>query len=425
VRQRLFLVLVGVLPLHTVFLAAWISWKPFLVLTLVLAVWDLKDGFKDRTWPWHRRASLALALLLVVLATGFPDPPYRERFIRLLLAVVVGGLLMLVAEKSLREPGAVDRALRVVFWTGAGIGLTAVILSLPLLGLFGDDVINRFAEPPPFRFWKPAYLKGGFLALSNWHQDPGYSAAWAVLWGSLALIASLRGLGTRRWWLDGAVIGGLWYTSVMAFSRTGWVSFPLALAVTAALARRNRMASLGQAFKRIGIAAFSAAMILGAMFAVDVPKRGGDLDLQFAFRLRQGWDLLADITGLFASSEAFADRFNPSEERADVWPEYLAMFKSEPLTGVGLGVAWESNSIKQEPHNLVLELISESGLIGAAAFGLLMWVIISGGGGVIGAAALTAAFLHSVTQTVLFEPTWWFAAALLMSGKIGSEAPAA
>jgi O-antigen ligase len=211
----------------------------------------------------------------------------------------------------------------------------------------------------------------------------------------------------------------------MAFSRTGWVSFPLALAVTAALARRNRMASLGQAFKRIGIAAFSAAMILGAMFAVDVPKRGGDLDLQFAFRLRQGWDLLADITGLFASSEAFADRFNPSEERADVWPEYLAMFKSEPLTGVGLGVAWESNSIKQEPHNLVLELISESGLIGAAAFGLLMWVIISGGGGVIGAAALTAAFLHSVTQTVLFEPTWWFAAALLMSGKIGSEAPAA
>ena len=37
------------------------------------------------------------------------------------------------------------------------------------------------------------------------------------------------------------------------------------------------------------------------------------------------------------SDVAFGDRFEPSEERADVWPEYWEMFKSNPILGVGLG----------------------------------------------------------------------------------------
>ena len=60
-RERLFLVMVGLLPLHTVYLSAWISWKPFLVLVGGLGVWDLVDGIRFRTWPWHRQASRSLA----------------------------------------------------------------------------------------------------------------------------------------------------------------------------------------------------------------------------------------------------------------------------------------------------------------------------------------------------------------------------
>ena len=58
-RERLFLVMVAVLPLHTVFLSAWISWKPYLVLVGVLAIWDLIEGVRVRAFPWHRRVSLA------------------------------------------------------------------------------------------------------------------------------------------------------------------------------------------------------------------------------------------------------------------------------------------------------------------------------------------------------------------------------
>jgi hypothetical protein len=95
------------------------------------------------------------------------------------------------------------------------------------------------------------------------------------------------------------------------------------------------------------------------------------------------------------------------------------MFQSDPITGVGLGVGWETNSVGQEPHSLWLELGAETGLIGVAAFILLLAAILRSGAGVVGGAALVAAFLPSFTQTVLFEPTWWFAAGLFLGGKVG------
>ena len=55
VRDRLFLVMVALLPLHTVYLSAWVSWKPYLVILGLLGFWDLLDGLRLRVWPWHPR----------------------------------------------------------------------------------------------------------------------------------------------------------------------------------------------------------------------------------------------------------------------------------------------------------------------------------------------------------------------------------
>ncbi|MCA1734754.1 MAG: hypothetical protein LC739_01145 [Actinobacteria bacterium] len=76
-RQRLFLAMVAVLPLHTVYLSAWISWKPFMVLLGVLAGWDLIEGLRQRTWLWHPRVSLAFLALLVAVAIGWLSPGLR------------------------------------------------------------------------------------------------------------------------------------------------------------------------------------------------------------------------------------------------------------------------------------------------------------------------------------------------------------
>lgn len=415
--DRIFLAMVAVLPLHTVFVSAWISWKPFLALLVALVSVDVAVAVRARTWPWHRRVGWALGAFALAIVPGLPsEPVQRERFVQLGLALGVGAAVLLVSERRLRREGMVDRVLRVVFVTSGLMGASAVALSLVALGTFGPGAIEAVnGLPGVFRVMKPAYLTSGFVALTNWHQDPGYSAAWSVLWSVLCLFAALRGKGSGRRWIDGAVIGGLWFGVVMAFSRTGWVSLVVATALTAGVAVRR-----GARFREIGLrhlaAGLTALVLLVGVGVADVPQVGGDLDLQFAFRLSQGWDLLADLTGLFEGSGSFADRFDVSEERADVWPEYIAMFRSHPVLGVGLGVGWVTSSIRQEPHNIALELLAETGLVGAAAFLALLGTIVVSGGGALGAVALATAFLPALTQTVLFEPTWWFASALFLAG---------
>jgi hypothetical protein len=328
-RRRLFLVMVAVLPVHTIFLSAWISWKPFLVLLIVLAGLDLVEGVRDRTWPWSKPVSLALGVFLAAVLIGWPASVYLERYVRLFLALLVGALVLAVTERSLRSEGMVDRTLRVVFWSGAAMAVTGFLASLVLVGAFGERTLDAINDIPGlYRVAKPAYLKTGFLALTNWHQDPGYGAAWSNLWAVLALVAGARKPVSGRGWLDAIVVGGLAFAVVMAFSRTGWLALVLGLAFTSWLLVHRGWCTGREIARRVGAAVLTIVLLLAAVGAADVSERGGDLDLQFAFRFSQGWDLLASITGLFATSDSFADSFDESEERADVWPEYLQMFRT-------------------------------------------------------------------------------------------------
>lgn len=408
--------MVAVLPLHTVFLSAWISWKPFLVVLAVLVVTDLADGVRARAWPYRGPVTAALGFFFVTVAIGFPAPEFRDRFARLALALVVGALVMLVTDRMLRVSGMPERFFRVVFWTGAAMAVTAVAVAVLSVGAFGGDAIDAVNRlPGVFRVTKPAYLESGFIAVTNWHQDPGFGAAWAVVWSMLVVLASVRGSGTRFWWIDSLVLGGLGLWVVMAFSRTGWVALPIATGlVTWGLVRVG--VRWHEPVRRMAVAGALTVALIAGVWSTDVPEVGGDLDLSFAFRLSQGWDLLADLTGLFDSSEAFADRFRPSEERADVWPEYLALFKAHPVFGAGLSVGWQTNSIGQEPHNLALELLSETGVVGFTAWLILVGVVIRTGSGPVMGAVLAVTFLPAMTQTVLFEPTWWFAAGCFLAG---------
>ena len=72
----------------------------------------------------------------------------------------------------------------------------------------------------------------------------------------------------------------------------------------------------------------------------------------------------------------------------------------------------------QEPHNLGLQLLGETGIIGLVSFIGLAAVVARYGGGTIGAVALTVVAASIVTQTVLFEPTLWFAGSLYL-GRAG------
>lgn len=418
-RQRLMLLMVFALPLHTLFLSQWISWKPFLILLVAIAVFDLADGWSARRWPWHVPGTLALALFLVLMATSWTDAGYPGRFSRLLLALGVGGMVMLVVERGLREPGSTKLILRTVFLSAAALGASAVVFAIVGVGALGDGAIDAVNDiPGVYRVFKPAYLTEGFVAVTNWHQDPGYAAAWMNLWAALVLVAAGRGRASGWWWVDGAVIGALGLGTFMTMSRTGWLGFAVGLGAAALILALKDRAALRPIFLRLLSGGLVFVVLLGIVAAVDRNDVGSDLDQAIAFRLDQSFTLEAGDAGELGGTEGVVDA------RSVVWPQYVDAFLDNPLRGIGLGTGWATPDM-QEPHNLVLELLGETGLLGVLGFAVLFGVVVFYGRGTVGAIALTVALIAAATQTVLFEPTWWFAAGLYLGWAGVARSPAA
>ena len=122
---------------------------------------------------------------------SWPGPSAGATFWRLLLGLIAGGLALLVTG---RHANRTQDVLNVVFWSGAAMAGTALILTMVTNGVFGAGAVESVND-----IWlidrvnKPAYLASGFIALTNWHQDPGYSALWTNVWIALSLVGIGRG----------------------------------------------------------------------------------------------------------------------------------------------------------------------------------------------------------------------------------------
>ena len=407
-RTWLLCALVLVLPLHTLFVRAWVSWKPFLGLLIALAAWDVLDGIRRRSWPWHRQASIAVGVFLAVgAASWFGEIPDAQS-LRLWLALGVGSLLLLVVERALRVDGAGRVVMRSIVWSAAALAASAVALSFVVIGTFGGEIVESIdAIPGVYRVAKAAYLTQGFVALTNWHQDPGYAAAWMNLWAALVLVAWFRGWGFGRWWVNALIVGGLGAGTFMTMSRTGWLGFLVAVsAASAFLIFKDRLPAT--TVLRFVAASGAVTVVLVALFwVVDRPDLGADLDVEVAYRITQGASLGDPVDGPSGIQDT----------RSVVWPRYVAAFRSNPAFGNGLGTGWGTPGV-QEPHNLGLQLLGETGIVGLLAFVGLIFVVGRYGAGTIGAVALTVVAASAFTQTVLFEPTLWFAGALYL-GRTG------
>lgn len=413
VRRWLVVALVFLLPLHTVFVPAGISWKPFLLLLIVLVVWDAVDGLRERRWPWDVRASIAVGVLLVATTVGWAGLP-EARGARLWLALLAGTLLLLVGERSLRTFSLDRPMLRAVVWSAVVMAATAAVLSFALVGAFGADVIESIDSVPGIdRVGKATYLNEGFVALTNWHQDPGYAAAWMNLWAALVMAAWARGWAFSRWWLNAAIIGGLGAGTFMTMSRTGWFGYVVAIGIAALFVHFREQVSWSRLLRMLGVALAVGVLLVTAFWSVDRPGVGTDLAEALEYRLTQGASLGAPIEG-------FVDEgIGAQDTRSVVWPRYVNAYQTHPISGIGLGVGWGTPNM-QEPHNLGLQLLGETGLLGLFAFLAVAYVVVRWGGGTIGAIAIVVVASTAMTQTVLFEPTLWFSGALYL-GKAGVD----
>ena len=413
VRRWLVVALVFLLPLHTVFVPAGISWKPYLLILITLVVWDAVDGIRGRRWPWDFRASIAAGALLVATTIGWSGLP-AARGARLWLALLAGTLLLLVVERSLREFDLDRPILRAVVWSAVAMAATAAVLSFAIVGTFGADLIEAIDDVPGIdRVGKATYLTEGFVALTNWHQDPGYAAAWMNLWAALVIATWARGWAFSRWWLNATVVGGLGAGTFMTMSRTGWLGFVVAVGAAALFVHfRDRIPWPG-VLRLIGAAFAVGVLLVAAFWVADRPGVGTDLAEAVEYRLSQGASLGAPIDGFVEEGIGLQDT------RSVVWPRYVDAYQTHPISGIGLGVGWATPGM-QEPHNLGLQLLGETGLLGLFAFAAVAYVVVRWGGGTIGAVALVVVASTAMTQTVLFEPTLWFSGALYL-GKAGVD----
>ena len=405
-HRRLFVALIALLPLHTVFVDAWVSWKAWLILVALVATLDL---ILNRDYPWSRRLSVVLIIFGVAVAASWPGSRVKPTYYTLLLGLGAAGLLLLVMARN--AAGRTDLVLRTVYWSAAAMGITGLLIALASNGTFGYWAVFGLNDLPlVFRVNRPAYLISGFVTVTNWHQDPGYAAAWTNLWLVLTVIATARGLGSKRRWVDASVIGGLALASVLTYSRTGWLGLTVA-AIAGVIAARREHPDRGRRALRVVLGgAAIAAVLLAGVAAVDPQDLGGDVLYSLNYRT----NYLFDLTG----GDDFVD---PSliiqDNRRDVWGYYLGRFVDSPLRGIGLGTGWGTLGL-QEPHNLVIELLGETGLLGLAGFLLLAITVARNGGGTVGGTALLVALVPSMTQTVLFEPSLWMAAGLWLAGRV-------
>ena len=405
--------LVFLLPLHTVFVPAGISWKPYLLILIALVVWDAIDGLGERRWPWDRRASIAVGVLLVVTTVGWSGLP-EARGARLWLALLAGTLLLLVVDRALREFNLDRSVVRAVVWSAVAMAITATVLSFAIVGTFGADVIEAIDDLPGIdRVGKATYLNEGFVALTNWHQDPGYAAAWMNLWAALVMAAWARGWAFSRWWLNAAIVGGLGAGTFMTMSRTGWLGFVVAVAAAALFVHFRERIPWLLLLRLLGVAFAVGVLLVAAFWIADRPGVGTDLAEAVEYRLSQGASLGAPIEGFVEEG------IGAQDTRSVVWPRYVEAYQTHPISGIGLGVGWATPGM-QEPHNLALQLLGETGLLGLFAFAAVVYVIVRWGGGTIGAIALVVVASTAITQTVFFEPTLWFSGALYL-GKAGVD----
>ena len=96
-----------------------------------------------------------------------------------------------------------------------------------------------------------------------------------------------------------------------------------------------------------------------------------------------GWFALpAQYQQRYAS--IFSDEIDPSSQgRIDAWKAGWGMFKANPITGIGVDCfplayasgRYSDTRVLLRPHNLYIQIISELGIVGLAAFGALIYYI--------------------------------------------------
>ncbi|MGB2953159.1 MAG: O-antigen ligase family protein [Gaiellaceae bacterium] len=377
-------------PVGVVFLASFagfVGWTGFSML------WSIEPG---RSWSYFDRgiAYLAFAVLGLYVGAHVRD---AVRVVAVGLAVLIAvavawGLAGKIVPRIAPDNGRVARLhIPVSYWNAFAL---LIAMGLPI----GVWLASRREHRPVVRAAGVLFLYASVVALLLTYSRGGIA---------VAVLAILASIAVARPWLEaaaalalsvpaGAAVAG-W-----AFTRPGiakdqrsygervhdgaWFGVALVLvgalvaALACLLARRELERPLGAERRRlVGRAAVvtacvaTAAAVAVVAVRVDPSRLGHELASQTAPNVSQSPGRLASLS---------------SSSRWDWWQEAWRAFRAKPLRGTGAGSFELTNYLLRkntfyvaEPHNVALQFMSETGIIGfllaavAAAAALLGAVV--------------------------------------------------
>jgi O-antigen ligase len=312
-----------------------------LALILIIGV-AYRLVVRKGTIIWTKEASLAIILSAVVLVSSVytPAPGYgQEKAVRFMTLTLLAFVVPLIVVQGSQE------------------------LNRFLLGTLGIGLILAVE----------GILEGGerFTAFGSNTLALGYGAGPAIL---IALFSFLPGLRTGALKVTTIVIIGVLSAAMIGSGSRGplpalIVSVAATFLLSLALGYKRKFMLLSVvAMTGIVVFVFSSPLIPPASLSrFDLLLNGGEIQLQ---RSSAG-------TRLF------------------YWRQSLALFSKHPLVGGGAGAFARfisGQDIREYPHNIVLELASETGLVGLTIFACLLLFVVQN--------LLSALHVSTLTQGV-------------------------
>jgi hypothetical protein len=404
--------------------AAFVGWQGFSML------WSIEA---DRTWNYVNRALVYLAFFVLGLAVGTMRraPRYVAGWLAVVTAAAIG--CALATKIFPRLSTETERVARL----SSPIGYWNV---LALLTVFALPLALWIAAPRSRPDWLRAvavvYLYAALVALLLTFSRGGVAVglAAAALWLAIGRprVESAAALGVAL--VPALAVGG-WAFSRPGLTKDGqprslqvhdgrWFGFALALGAIGAFAvaywisRFERRRPLSAVWRvRVGRAGVAAAVVavaigIGALVAAGItPSRVlHKFNEPVARSQGQGSNNLTNLS---------------SSSRWNWWQEAWKSWRAHPVLGTGAGTfdlthrkLRVDGTVATEPHNLPLQFLSETGIVG---FILFLGIAVVGAGALVetlrrlegedllAAAALTVALFAYVTHGVV-DFDWDFVA---------------
>ncbi len=326
------------------------------VILISLLISFMLRALQRRTfWLTLSPYAPAYLLFLIALLSSFWHMQAITRGLEVCVFMIFTSLTIWIIPALVQDKAAVDRVVRVLF-------ITTFLVSLFGLYQFVGDIIGL---PTALTGLRELYTKAvfGFPRIQATALEPLYLANFLMIPLSLALTYGLRRVSHYAWWFLAAVITVPGLVLILTLARGGYVGMAASLVVIL----------LGSVFFVL-----RPTVILSTLFGSFLVIIAVAALLNFS---NLGQKSIDEVQKHFTQIQADAS----TEQRLSTFDQAIEAFNQSPYTGVGIGnfgpwVAGYPTELPKDGWAIVnngpLEILAETGMVGAVACILFLYLLL-------------------------------------------------